>query len=285
MKTLKHFFWLVCCAALWFGLATSTTCAQQEDFETHEQPVQELFQTGLVYPQEHGELQFTYTSRFGKSQSHSILQTPLNVEYGITDNWQIELEWDAMSRRSEEGEPATRGRGDLSIGTQFSFMNIGGSSFHTAIGLEVSLPTGSSRKELSEGLFEYEPFLIVARDFPGLNNMQVFTQVGVALVQRAHGQVGMDAEEPAAHKVSLGVGMFIPFRRMVFTSEFNFSSNRWNNGGVEREAYATPGVVWRLPRNWEIGVGAPIGLTRDSERLGAVVKLVYEFNLLSRRSQ
>jgi hypothetical protein len=158
-------------------------------------------------------------------------------------------------------------------------MNMRRSNFHSAVGFEVSFPTGSFEKQLSEGFIEYRPYVIVAKDFPRLHNMQIFTQAGVGFVQRLRRQVSVVDEEPAAHKFDLGAGMFLPFHQVVFTQEFNFSTNRWNNGGREREVFATPGVVWRLARSWQLGVGLPIGLTGDSDRFGTVVKLVYEFNL------
>jgi hypothetical protein len=99
----------------------------------------------------------------------------------------------------------------------------------------------------------------------------------VGFAQRARRKVGEDEEPTAAHKFDLGVGTFVPFRHLVFTGEFNLSTNRWNNGGREREITATPGLVWRLPRNLEIGVGAPVGLTRDADKFGAILKFVYEF--------
>ena len=255
----------------------SIASAQEDDVEAREQPVQEVFQTGLVYPQERGEVQLSYTSHFSKGKNHSSLQTLLNLEYGITDRWQIEIEWNAMSRRTQTGEATTRGRGDFSIGTQYSFMNMARSNFHSAVGFEVTLPTANIEKELTEGFVEYEPYFIVARDFPELHNLQVFSQVGIGFMQRARRSADADEDEPAAHEFNLGVGMFVPFRRVVFTGEFNLSTNRWNNGGQEREMYATPGMVWRLPRSWEIGVGAPVGLTRDADKSGAIFKLVYEF--------
>lgn len=245
---MKHSLWIICCAALWLGLMTPSATAQEADADEREQPVQEVFQTALVYPQERGEVQLTYASRFSKGKGHSSLQTPLSLEYGITDRWQVEIEWNALSRRTETGEAATRGRGDLQIGTQYSFMNMRRSNFHSAVGFEVSLPTGSLEKELSEGFIEYEPYFIIARDFPKLHNMQVFSQVGVGLAQRAKRSAEED-DEPAAHEFNLGVGAFVPFRRLVLTGEFNLSTNRWNNGGREREMYATPGLVWRLTRN------------------------------------
>jgi hypothetical protein len=274
---MKHLFWIICCTVLWLAPTTSLASAQGDDAVTRPQPVQEVFQTGLVYPQERGEVQLSYTSRFSKGKDHSSLQTPLNLEYGITDRWQIEIEWDAMSRRTKTGEAATRGRGDLSIGTQYSFMNMKGSNFHSAVGFEASIPTGSIEKELSEGFLEYTPYLILARDLPNLNNMQVFSQVGVSFVQRARRKLGANDDAPAAHKFDLGVGAFMPFRHLVFTGEFNLSTNRWNHGGGEREIYATPGVVWRLPGDLEIGFGTPVGLTRDADKFGAHLKLVYEF--------
>jgi Putative MetA-pathway of phenol degradation len=274
---MRHTFWVICCGALWLGLLTPLAPAQEGEVKERAQPVQEVFQTGLVYPQERGEVQLTYTFRFRKGEGFSSLHTPLNLEYGITDRWQVGFEWDALSRRTETGEATTRGRGDLQIATQYSFMKMRRSDFHSAVGVEITLPTGGVEKELSEGFIEYEPYLIVARDFPKLNGMQIFSQLGVGFVQRTRRHAEADDDEPAAHNLNLGIGMFVPFRRLVFTGEANLSTNRWNNGGREREMYATPGMVWRLPRNWEMGVGAPFGLTRDADKSGLIFKVVYEF--------
>jgi hypothetical protein len=274
---MKHSFWIICCTALWLGLMTPLASAQENNAKTREQLVQEVFQTGLVYPQERGELQLSYSSRFSKGKGHSLLERTLNLEYGITDRWQIEIEWNPISRRTETGEATTRGRGDLRIGTQYSFMNMRHSNFHSAVGFEVSFPTGNVEKGLSEGLMEYEPYFSIAKDFPSLHKMQVFSQVGVGFVQRTRRRVGADEKQAAAHNFNLGVGTFIPLSRLVFTGEFNLKTNRWNNGGREREVHFTPGIVWRLPRNLEIGFGVPIGLTRDSDKSGAILRLLYEF--------
>jgi hypothetical protein len=277
---MKHFVLLVCCTVVSFGMMPLLAFAQDAANE-REQPLQELFQTGLVYPQERGEVQLTYSTRFSKGNGRTLWRSPLMLEYGITARWQVEIEFDLRSSRSETGEPKTRGTGDLSIGTQYSFMNLRSSNFHSAVGLEVTLPTGSVEKELSEGFIEYEPYFIAAKDFPRFNNMQVFSQVGLGLVQRVRSSVGVDEEEPAAHKLTLSAGMFMPFRRVVLTGEVNLSTNRWNHGGLERELYATPGAVWRLLHNWEIGVGVPFGLTRDTNRFGAIFKTTFEFGTIA----
>lgn len=281
---MKQKLLIICCIVLGLTLSSSSVLAQEEQPE-REQPVQEVFQTALVYPQERGEVQFSYTSRYSKGKGRSLWQTPLTLEYGITDRWQVEVEWDVRSTRTETGESPTRGRGDFSVGTQYSFMNMHGSDFHSAIGLEVTIPTGSVAKELSEGFIEYEPYVIFAKDFPKLNHMQLFTQVGVGFVQRADSPSGNEEPEPAAHEFTLNAGMFVPFRRLVFTTEFSLSTNRWNHGGTEREMYLTPGIVWRLPRNWEFGVGVPLGITSRSAKYGSILKMTYEFGTRSDQNE
>ena len=246
--------------------------------ETKEQPLQEVFQSEVVYTQEKGEVQITVSPTFGKGGGGRLLQTPLSLEYGVTDKWQVELEWQPASFRREAGDEGTaRGTGDLRFGTKYSFMNVRGSSFHSAVGLEVGLPTGSADKGLSEGFVEYEPCFILARDFPKLKGAQLFTQVGVGLLQRPKGRASEDGDEPAAHEFNLNVGGFIPVRHVVLTGELNWQTNRWNHGGQESSLYFTPGLVWHPTRSWEVGVGVPIGLTRGADGFRNIVKFTYEF--------
>lgn len=238
------------------------------------QPIQEVFQTELVYPQEKGEMQVTWSPGFAKSVRSRLFQSPLAIEYGLTDNWQIEIDWSGRVFRREVGdEKFTRGSGDLRFGTKYSFMNMRGSNFHSAFGLEIGLPTGDMEKELSEGLIEYEPYFILAKDFPKLNGAQVFTQIGFGFVHRVKG----DEDEPAAHEFFWNTGIFVPVKQVVLTSELNWQTNRWNRAGKDNELYFTPGVVWHPSRTWEIGLGLGVGLTRDADKLRGIVKLTYEF--------
>ena len=275
--------WIICLVGIWIGLTATRAAAQAEVGVNIDQPIQEIFQTGLVYPQDKGEVQLTYTSRFSTGSGEKLWRSQVAVEYGITDRWQVEFEWEARRSRTLIGAPPASGPADLAIGTQYSFMKIRGSNVHSAIGLEVSLPVGSVEDDLNEGLVEVEPYFIIAKDFPRLKNLQLFSQVSVALVHRTKQPGEEIVEEPVAHEFNLGLGMFLPFRDLVITGEFNFSSNRWNHRGQEREMFVTPGIVWRLPRNWEIGIGAPQGLSQGSAKHGLVVKIVAEFNLWSDR--
>src|SRR3979409_1295260 len=123
-----------------------------------DQPLQEVFQTELVYPQEKGAFQFTSASTFGtvnKKFSHELA-----VEYGLTHAWQIGLQWESFARKTNEDGLISRGSGDLRLDTKNSFMNMRGSNFHSAVGFELGLPGASAKKGISEGKIEYEPYVI-----------------------------------------------------------------------------------------------------------------------------
>jgi hypothetical protein len=267
---------LKCLALAILILSSSTLCVSQQ--EKKEQPIQEVFQSELVYPQEKGELQLTFSSTMSRSTSARLFQTPLTIEYGLTDKWQVEFEWNANSYRHEfENDERTRGIGDVRFGTKYSFMNIKNSDFHAAVGLEVGLPTANLKKELTEGFIEYEPFVIVARDFKRLRGTQVFAQAGVGFLQRVKRHEDADENEVGAHEFSLNVGAFVPLKRVAITGELNWQTNRWNHSGEESDFFATPGIVYRLGEGWEMGIGFPIGITTGSDRTRTIFKLVREF--------
>ena len=67
--------------------------------------------------------------------------------------------------------------------------------------------------------------------------------------------------------------MFIPYGQARFTTEIN-----WSKSTRENNLYLTPGLIWKLPRDMEFGVGVPLGLSRNAESFRMIVKLVYEFD-------
>lgn len=233
-------------------------------------PLEELFQTETVYPQEKGEFQFTFVSKFSKSAETSWFETPLRVEYGLTDRWQVELEWSGINRlRTSKGK--TRGPGDLQIGTKYSWMNIHGANLHLAAGFELGLPTGSVAKGIGEGQIEYEPYVVVARDFPKLDRLQLFSQLGISFTQRVT-ETDDDDDEARGRTLEWNSGFFLPYRKARLTAEFN-----WSRNSHENSLYVTPGIIWKLPREVEFGFGMPFGVSRGTDRFRAIVTLTYEF--------
>lgn len=266
---------------------TGLGAAADDKKEAREQPIEEVFQTDLVYPQEKGEVQVTFAPQFQRGGKSHRWILPLKIEYGITEAWQVELGWELLKHHHPDEGASTVGPGDLHIDTQYSFMNIANTNFHTAVGFDILFPVGNINHGLTEGFIEYEPFFILAKDFPALHNLQLFTQVGIGLVQRVKQADDPEEREPAAHECTLNVGFFLPLPlpvgTLIVTSEFNWMTNRWNNDGQEDQKYYTPGLVWHLPSGWEIGIGAAIGLNRDADDYRIISTLTFEFDTQKRQ--
>jgi hypothetical protein len=242
-------------------------------------PIEELFKTDTVYPQMQGEVELEVGSLYQNYSGGHAFSIPVGVEYGLTYSWQVEAEWDSyVWHHSKRG--TVSGIGNLELGTKYSFLNVGGSLFHIAPRFSVEIPTGDINKGLSEGFMEYQPAVVLARDFPELHRTQVFTEIGLNFVQRVKTPNDVDDPsdiEPAAHELNVGAGFFTLFAHGALTMEFNWSNNQWNHDGKENLLYATPGVLWRISREMELGVGVPIGLNKQSDRYQVAAHFVIEF--------
>jgi hypothetical protein len=253
------------------------------DEDEYVQPLQEVFQTELVYPQDKGEVQLTVGPR-KFSGGEETGEIPIAAEYGITDRWQVEVEYVAFSSVRLDPDGRARGPGDLEVGTKYAFMKIRGSDVHAAVGCNFGFPTGDVSNGLGEGLIEVEPFACIARDFPKLNRMQLFADIGVSLVNRvrARPESDEDAEGSAVatdpHEFFLDVGSFVPVGKFRGTLELNWATNQWNNHGAESAIYATPGVVWDPRPGWEFGVGVPVGVSHDADHNRVIGMIIYEFD-------
>jgi hypothetical protein len=281
-------------------VALALTCSAAPAFaqsqtvnDDYVQPLQEVFQTELVYPQDRGDVQVTVGPR-RFAGSDDVGELPVAAEYGITDRWQVEVEYAALSSVRLDPTGTARGHGDVEVGTKYSFMRIGGSQFHAALGLNVSFPSGHVTRGLSEGLLEVEPFVCGARDFPQLNHAQVFAEAGMTLVHRIvpppasdeNGDAG-GTEPPAAdpHEAFLDVGAFVPIQAFRGTMELNWTTNQWNHGGDRSELYVTPGVVWDGVPGWEFGLGVPIGASHDADRVRVIGMVIFEFHTRPERDE
>jgi hypothetical protein len=240
-------------------------------------PIEELFKTDTVFPQMKGEMEFRVAPLFQRNANGNTLSIPLSVEYGLTDNWQVEAEWNSYMQRMPKHGSTTRGIGDLELSTQYSFLNINGSLFHVAPRFGMEVPLGDVNKGLSEGFMEYQPGIIMARDFPELHRTELFMELGVSLVQRVKTPEEADDAEPAAHQFNLGAGFFTLFAHGAATMEFNWNNNKWNHHGTENVLYVTPGLLWRVASQVELGLGIPVGLNRQSDRYQLTAHFVVEF--------
>jgi hypothetical protein len=268
-------------AVLFISFLSSAVRADDDDAagstNRDKRPIEELFKTDVVYPQQQGEMEVELASVYQNHAGGDTWTIPLALEYGLSDRWQVEAEWDSLVQHYSPNHSVVRGIGDLELGTQYSFMNIGDSLFHIAPRFSIQVPLGDVNQDLSEGFLEYEPAVILARDFPELHHAQFFTEIGASLVQRVNTPKDADNAEPAAHEMNLGTGFFVLYPHGAATFEFNWANNRWNHHGTENDIYVTPGYLWRVMRELEIGLGIPVGLNKSSDRFEVSAHVTWEF--------
>ena len=222
-----------------------------------EQSAEEVFWAELVYPQEQGELQIALSPWINTSTN--IGQTPLVVEYGLSDAWQLEAEWSGPSynRWAESSR--------LEFGTKYSFIDLFGVGLHAALGSEIEIPT------FEDGIAT-EPFVVLAKDFPRLANLHLFSQAAIELEFS-------EADDPLEEE-SLGwswhFGALLPGERLHFSTELGWMQE----DGLH--TYLTPGTIWEIMEGFQIGVGVPIGLSDAADTFRISSFLTYEFELFER---
>lgn len=265
-------------ALLALGCATAIQAAPVKPEEVP-QPIQEVFQSDLLYPQEEDEIQFTFLPAYKNGTTEDRYQMEMEFEYGFTDFWQLQIEWDGPIHRDPfRGGPEHTGVGDLSVGTQYSFMALMDGYTHAAAGINVEIPVGDIDRGFTNGMVGVETYFTVARDFPQFNGAQIFSQTGVEWVSRARRPIS-GALPPEAHSFFWNVGGFLPVGDLRGTLEINWENDEWNNGGTTNELFITPGVIWKISKEWELGLASPLGLTDDADDVRVVGMLVYEFEL------
>lgn len=240
------------------------------------QPIQEVFQSNLVYPQEENEIQLTLFPSFRKGSRSEKARTLVEIEYGVTDAFQVIVEWDGLLYENPKRGPTLSGPGNLEIGAQYSWMGLGDGNTHFSLGTLVEFPTGQADNGLTGGFLEWTPFAVLARDFPQWNQSQIFVEFGYNGVNRIRTSPQNAAEE--IDSLYWNVGGFFPVGLWRGVLEINGRNNRWD-GGQNNEIYLTPGVIYKLSREWEIGVGTPIGMTRTADDYRVIGYLMWEFEL------
>ena len=192
------------------------------------QPIQEMFQSNLVYPQEKDEIQFTLFPSFNKNQSGQKARTLFEIEYGITDAFQVIFEWDGLLYQNPRTSPTIAGPGNIEVGAQYSWMGLGDGNTHFSFGNLIEIPVGPVGNGLTEGFIEVQPFIILARDFPELNQSQIFFEFGFDWVDQIRNVP--ESTAPEVDSISWNVGAFFPIGFWRATLEINGINNKWDGG-------------------------------------------------------
>ncbi|MFK7848949.1 MAG: hypothetical protein AB8G77_26920 [Rhodothermales bacterium] len=229
--------------------------AQENEIELAE----EVFWAELVHPQEKGEFQISLSPWISTSAQPNIGQSPFSLEYGISDAWQLEAEWSGPGYGNESFESA------LEFGTKYSFLNLFDAGFHAAIGSEIAFT-------VSEEGFETEPFVILAKDFPQLANLHLFSQAGLEFESSSE-----EEEELESPGWSLHIGAILPVKQFYLSAEMG-----WMHEEGDMQMYITPGAVFEVIDDFQIGVGIPIGISDYADTFRIATFFTYEFELFER---
>ncbi len=160
-----------------YSLCISKTATSQMMSGIEEQ-LQEFFIAQPVYPQHKNEIQFTTKPTYWKIQGAEITNFPFQVEYGLTNRLQIELELPYGSSHAITGE-RLRGMGNAEIGFLFNILK-GTNPFAMSLAMEVGLPTEKRIKGFERRKVAWEPSLIVANQ---IGRAQVHASFGAELVR------------------------------------------------------------------------------------------------------
>jgi len=246
-----------------------TAASAQEEGGEYVMIANEYFLTEAVYPQEAREVQLTLLPTFDFEDGSTSLYG-FAMEYGFTDRLQIEVAWDAWGSLRPDGLASTSGSGDVELEARYTLMNVAGSATHLAVGFGVTLPAGDEADGFSEGAREYEPSVVLARDFLVAGRpAQLFTQASL-------GFVDAEAGEEEANELFLGGGLAIGLGTTRLILEGAWASNEWDDGD-ESEVQLSSGLVWDLPGSWEAGVATRFGVGGEAADFGLSFIVLYEF--------
>jgi hypothetical protein len=237
------------------------------------QPLQDLFFTEVVYPQDKGETQITVGTLMDRSQPGTAVLVPFSFEYGLTGRWQIQAGWDSYGRLQTGVAPRLR-TARFSLGTKYSLMNMLGSHVHAAFGVDVEVPRPSSFADgEGEDALDIEPFVALAADVG--RHVTLFGSATASWEPHDVAALVTDAIRPS-DPGTLSVGGLVAFRRVTLAAEYTNRSDTlpWRLDGA---ALLTPSLVVRPAHHWEIAGGTTMGLGAGEHQPGVVAHLIREF--------
>jgi hypothetical protein len=200
------------------------------------------------------------------------------LEVGLTDQFQVEAEWTALRRLDPDEGRSESGIGDLTLGVKYTFEEIAPLGLRTAIGFEITLPSGAG--EVSENQYVYEPFLIVSKDLGDDGNLHLNLAYGFVDPDDGNAAAAEEGEgggEGAPDELEFNLAaVYRPAPDWRLTLEFNLETNEVDSGD-ETESYLTPGFLWKGRDDLEFGLALAVGLNDDSDDWQAIGQLSYEF--------
>ncbi|MFT6624922.1 MAG: hypothetical protein ACJAZI_000998 [Cycloclasticus sp.] len=214
--------------------------AESADESEPTQILNELFLSDTAYPQEKGEWQLTLSPEYEDNDEESRFSIPLSLEFGITDQLQVELEYTPYIDINSDDDDQ-QGQGNIELGLQYSWVNINESGLNIALSYSHEFANGDRAVISEEGEKpedEDNVYVVFSKDIGANSNTQAFLQLGREFQGNEH-------EDYA------NTGIYSSMGNYALSMELNWT---------QEQSFITPGITWALDNGWEFGLGTPIGI-------------------------
>ena len=223
--------------------------------------MEELFLGRVVYPQDKGEVQITEGYFKGvESVSDAVLFT--EVEYGVTDRFQLSLE---VPVEFDPGD-SFDGVRELGVEAYWNFFSDRTTGRAYGAGFEVGAPVDSLEDEPRAVV--YEPFLIAYQDFGALATN---FSAAVTIEDPVTGDEEAAMSGDLAAAVFGSVGPFVPMLECGVEI-----------GPDETPVRLAPGLYLRRAFDVvDLAISLPVGLNREAPDFGVFLLAIVEFDTLA----
>lgn len=266
-----------------------------------------LFRLEEAYTSEAGELEVSFTFGFLEGQETErefefedggreieretsrgrTYDYLVEIEYGLTDRFQIELEipYTSIREHGPDGLEKAAALGDLELGFGYALIQESETLPAVTAVFEMTLPTGDYRQGIGTDRVGFGGALAVSRDFgPWVGHLNF----GYEYVNDARLRFSNRSDGPKRDLSGFeyGVGAAFKFSEALHgilelagetEQELELDGRRW-----ETELVIIPGLRYGFETeslgSFEFGVGFPIGLTSDSDDWGVYAKVQWEID-------
>lgn len=237
---------------------------RDEEEELPGNRVNELFVGEKLYVQEKGEWIVILESAYDKSNDVKEFELATEVRYGITDRIQLSLEVPYVIT-DPDGGSTHQGIGDLEPAINWNFLQR--DDLTLAARVAATIPTGDEDRDLGGGQFAWSPELLAALR---LGKGELYGAIGAEFGDDVDRFIYTIAATYPITRISAG-GISGTFNGLLELTGLT--------GGHEDLLYLAPGITFKSDHKplSEIAIGAPIGLTHDSDDFIIVARVVFEF--------
>jgi Putative MetA-pathway of phenol degradation len=225
--------------------------------------------TESVVLQDQDELETSADVRYFRFPDHKETTVDAQLEYGLTDQWQIEADV-PYTFLKPDGESTVDGIGDVEISTRYGVLDFRRQPFSLDLGLGTTLPTGDRGRELGEGRLSLEPFFVAGQWIGPVNAQLHFAW------RRAVTDAGTEPKDEYEYNLAL----IYPIERWYLIVEGDGESTT-----AGTKYYVTPGIAWHPANRLFFLLAAPLGVTQAAADYGVIASATLEIENLFHRGR